>query len=260
MKVNTLYIMRIGCNGAAFDAEIEGGGMGLYIKYHDRMKKEKGKDVALIDVRGTSPNLDVNAVKEKGSIPAKDDPEKDIGVYIIGHGGALKSGGLSAEQLSKLLSEHFKAIRKLCLVSCNLAKPLGPNQKGYLQDLCERLGGLGIKPMVAGYDGWVSVAFEGMEHDTPYKTGSKKFAIDQILTGKKTMTSPAKAGTKVSAEDKANAKVFGSRAGKVVVVRDINEENQKKDEWTQLLHRKRFVWTYNGEEAEIMEEGWSDRK
>jgi hypothetical protein len=215
------------------------------------------KDVALIDATGTSPNIGVNVIE--GSMLAKDDEEKDVGVYIVAHGGALKCGGLGAESLFKLLKEtlKFRYIRKLCLVSCNLAKSLQPGQKGYLEDLCQRLGDAGLDPKISGYDGFVSVAYEGMKDHIPYKTGSGKYEIDENMTGKKTIKSPQKAkGVEKSKEEI----LFGSRAGgKTVFVRDINEANKEADEQTRVLHRKRFVWRYVDKEAEVMEEGWSDK-
>ena len=238
MKVKKLYIIRLSCN-KPIDDEINGGGNGLYQKYVARMK---GLPLALIDITGTAPDI----VVKEGSRPAKDDTETDVGVYIFAHGEALKCGGLSAESLAKLLKETlgFTAIRKLCLVSCNMAKSVNPGVKGYLENLCHLLHDSGLNPMIAGYDGFVSLAYEGMEKHAPHKTKGTKYEIDKDMAGKKIMMGLKEA--------------HGNRAARPVFVRDLNQDKTPAEQ-TKELHKKRFVWQYVDDEPRLIAEGWSDK-
>ncbi len=90
----------------------------------------------------------------------------DVGIYIVSHGSGNNVGGLCAADLAALILElGFRAVRKICLVACNVGNSLkataeddiqtGINQS-YIGSLCQALHPL--TPMVAGYAGFVTVA------------------------------------------------------------------------------------------------------
>jgi hypothetical protein len=86
---------------------------------------------------------------------------KDVGVYVVAHGGGGMVAMLTGDQWALFIKElGFKNIRKLCIVSCNSASTSAKVQTCFIEKLCEAL--CPLTPMVAGWDGFVTVAEPGM--------------------------------------------------------------------------------------------------
>ena len=97
----------------------------------------------------------------------------DIGVYIVSHGGKGKVGNLTAEQWAQLLIKmNFTKIRKLCVVACNSA--LDSVDGLFIRDLCSALAPYGLAPKIAGWNGFVSIAFDDMDSNPNIKESATK--------------------------------------------------------------------------------------
>ena len=254
MQVEKLYILLIGCGEKAkVDKEISNGGLALYNKYIKRGMPTT--DVALITVTGTADNIQYAC--DKGSLPTKEPQKsltvgvsKGVGVYVFAHGTNFHCGGLRPDALAKLLSVTIglTSIRKLCLVSCSVGKRINPTEKGYLELLCEELHGQGLDPLIAGYDSFVTIAYENMDEHVPHKTKSAKHTVTSELAGKKILQG-------LKGESPSG---HGARVGKPVFVRGEGISTPEQTE--NLLKAHKFVWQFVDGEAELNREGWSDKK
>jgi hypothetical protein len=97
----------------------------------------------------------------------------DIGVYIVSHGGKGKVGNITAEQWAQLLVKmNFTKIRKLCVVACNSAQESVDGL--FIRDLCSALAPYGLAPKIAGWSGFVSIAFDDMVCNPQIKESATK--------------------------------------------------------------------------------------
>jgi hypothetical protein len=93
------------------------------------------------------------------------DTGERVGVYILSHGGTGKVANLTGDQWGALIKAlGFEFISKLCLVTCYGASTQaadGSACQSFLQLLCLSLAPQ-LTPMIAAYDGYVTVMFPGM--------------------------------------------------------------------------------------------------
>ncbi|QSA96122.1 hypothetical protein [Methylococcus sp. EFPC2] len=93
-----------------------------------------------------------------GNTTADLDKDQTIGVYIVSHGGTGRVAGLTGEQWAALIKAMgFTKIHKLCVVTCYGASG---GTASVIHGLCSALQPQ-LTPMIAGYDGYVSILYQG---------------------------------------------------------------------------------------------------
>lgn len=125
-------------------------------------------------------------------------PDECVGVFLIGNydrdEGVLESMAV-APIAAMLASLNLPRIDKLCLVACSAGrvgkttkdnkltpvllnadtqKAQNANEKCFIYALCQKLNGLGLQPLIAGWDGYVEVT-------TPENSGAQA-ALGKLIT------------------------------------------------------------------------------
>ena len=179
MKVKQLYIFAFNDNEGAFDREVKLGALAL-CQHNLKVKKIPIKVIGYHVKKGVTA-LDKSGIKQLETHGTLAADQKDVGVYLIGQGGIGQGiRNLQASVLVQLLKESgVKHIRKLVVLACNAASPSKEGfvvefgalegQKTYdtyLKATCAELGNAGYDDiMVAGWDRFVTINYEGTEHN-----------------------------------------------------------------------------------------------
>lgn len=254
MKVETLYIIQValpdGQDESRFgDSE---GASGAEALMQRCLQKSRAKTIHLIRYAPYTYNFinkvvnPSNPVNDEGKSLQRKTQETTksdgvgVGVYVIGHGNVEGLRGIKADSLPGMFERlGVPPIRKLCLVSCNVARegtqsftlPNSNTAKNYLAACCAWLGANGHPDIkVAGWDCFVTVAFP--------RAGSS-------LVGEK-MKKAMKDGSKTR-EGLVGAKVSSMNGKKVRVDDDVR-----------AAHKKYYCWTQQDGLTTLAANEWSD--
>jgi hypothetical protein len=241
MIVKKLFIVSILADNwtSNDDTEIFPGGRALFNKYRGSMSND---NIALFefDLRVSQPATPAKPVRGAADAAVL---EENAGVYVLGHGTSGPPptlGGLEAPAVAAILKNNvgLKAIRKLVLMSCTLAKTPDPNGIGpsvFISRLCESLKPL--TPMIAGWDNYVSVISETTEEfrvslpGDAFKSYKKGAAGSDAFYGKKV--------TKINPN-------HGDKHARTVT--------------TELREQHKAVWGVVDDKVVRLNERWHDRR
>ena len=199
MFVEHVFIVQI--NGGGELAEVRGSADGIARRYGDLARVIAIDPPSTPSASNWEQLLGTDAVLKSASayiqaVTSEPDDDasqpNDIGVYVVSHGSPGSIGGLTAQQLAELLlALRFRRMRKLCLVACNVLLPLadkptptqGDIDQSFIGKLCLALKDH-LRPIVAGWTKFVSVAHPGMDHSIYKATGAGKLPINEQAMAK----------------------------------------------------------------------------
>jgi hypothetical protein len=252
VQVKRLFVVAVFAAVDDFEntEEITGNARQLWNKYSPRA--DSG---CMIHVKVRSPTermesldsgrIDVKMIEEKGSISLDED---NCGMYIVAHGYDLEHSAccLSPKAMAELVVYlKIKTLRKACLIICRGAShrrdeesPYG--SKTYLVDFCEILGKLGLVPMIAGWERFITICRPGMPPVMKGRNGVEQIPVEEL---------PSYYGKKVSQYKSGNVKPRLVRPPGSQSTYDINPD----------LHKMKFVYQFREGKVELVTEGWSDK-
>jgi hypothetical protein len=233
MRVDRLAIIGVMNEHDVQNNETEAGAYGLLGKYTGTYP-DMPWTLQFVKLGATPQATEWDPQEDKeisGQSVGFDRSEGSLGVYVLAHGSlAGLSGVVDAAKFCVML-KHFDllSVKKLCLIACvSAGEPIiDGNVVGNpstLWKLCQYLGAQGCRPVMAGWNSFVTVVSEEMfkknkEDTKPMTLGEWKSKSDKAIlnpktsVGKKAVDGPRGSPKKILAsnplsENKEKKKLF----------------------------------------------------